>query len=124
MKAAIVVMSDPQANSDDALGRVFNALGVAYDFKQNGDEVTVIFLGAGTRWAAQVTREDHPLNGLYKSVEDKVAGVSATCSDFFGAAADAEQAGFAMLKDNAAPGTAGLPSLRALAADGYQVMIF
>jgi hypothetical protein len=124
MKAAIVVMSDPQSNSDDALGRVFNALGVAYDFKQNGDDVTVIFLGTGTRWAAQITREDHPLNGLYQTVEDKVAGVSATCADFFGAAGDCEQAGFTMLKDNAAPGTAGLPSLRALAAEGYQVMIF
>ncbi|MEY6432017.1 DsrE family protein [Thioalkalicoccus limnaeus] len=124
MKAAIVVMSDPQTNSDEALGRVFNALGVAYDFKQNGDEVTVIFLGAGTRWAGQVTKADHPLHGIYKAVEDKVAGVSATCSDFFGAAADAEQAGFAMLTDNAAPGTSGLPSLRALASQGYQVMIF
>ncbi len=124
MKAAIVVMSDPEANNDEALGRVFNALGVAYDFKNHGDEVTLVFLGAGTRWAAQIANADHPLNALYKSVEDKVAGVSATCSDFFGAAGGAEQAGFAMLKDNAAPGTAGLPSLRALAADGYQIMIF
>lgn len=124
MKTAIVVMSDPKSNSDEALGRVFNALGVAYDFKQNGDDVTVIFLGAGTRWAAEVTKADHPLNALYKSVEDRVAGVSATCSDFFGAAADAQQAGFAMLTDNAAPGTAGLPSLRALANEGYQIMIF
>lgn len=124
MKAAIVVMSDPQSNSDEALGRVFNALGVAYDFKQNGDDVTLIFLGAGTRWAGQMTKADHPLHGIYKAVEDKVAGVSATCSDFFGAAADAQQAGFARLEDNAAPGTSGLPSLRALASQGYQVMIF
>jgi hypothetical protein len=46
MKAAIVVMSDPEANNDEALGRVFNALGVAYDFKNHGDEVTLVFLGA------------------------------------------------------------------------------
>jgi hypothetical protein len=124
MKAAIVVMSDPDSNSDEALGRAFNALGVAYDFKQQGDDVTLVFLGAGTRWAARVAKADHPLHELYRSVEDKVAGVSATCSDFFGAASDAQQAGFTMLKDNAPPGTAGLPSLRALAAGGYQVMIF
>ncbi|QKT03896.1 DsrE family protein [Ectothiorhodospiraceae bacterium 2226] len=124
MKAAIVVMSDPDANNDESLGRVFNALGVTYDFKQAGDDVTLIFLGAGTRWAARIAKGDHPLNGLYTSVQDKVAGVSATCSDFFGAAADAQQAGFKRLEDNAAPGTAGLPSLRALAAEGYQVMIF
>ncbi len=124
MKAAIVVMSDPETNSDEALGRVFNALGVAYDYKQHGDEVKLVFLGTGTRWAARITQTDHPLHQLYASVQDTVVGVSATCSDFFGAASDAQQAGFSMLKDNDAPGTAGLPSLRALAAEGYQILIF
>lgn len=47
MKAAITVMSDPKMGSEEALGRVFNALAAAYDFKQQGDEVTVLFQGAG-----------------------------------------------------------------------------
>ena len=50
MKAAIVVLSDPNANSEEALGRVFNGLATAYELKQTGDEVTVVFQGAGTRW--------------------------------------------------------------------------
>ena len=37
MKTAIVVFSDPKSGSDDALGRVFNALAAAYDFQQNGE---------------------------------------------------------------------------------------
>jgi hypothetical protein len=50
-KAAIVVLSDPKSGSqEEALGRVFNALAAAYDFKQRGDDVSVLFQGAGTRW--------------------------------------------------------------------------
>lgn len=124
MKTAIVVLSDPDSNSDEALGRVFNALGVAHDFKSNGDEVSLIFLGAGTRWAPKLSQADHPLHELYTSVQDTVAGVSNTCADFFGAADAAKQSGFSMLNDNNPPGTAGLPSLRALAAQGYQILLF
>ncbi len=32
-KTAIVVLSEPKAGSEEALGRVFNALAAAYDFK-------------------------------------------------------------------------------------------
>ena len=48
MKAAIVILSDPKSGSEEALGRVFNALAAAYDFQQNGEEVTVLFQGVGT----------------------------------------------------------------------------
>lgn len=74
MKVAIVVMPGSEANNDEALGRVFNALGVAYDFKNHGDEVALVFLGAGPRWAAQIAKGDHPLNVLYQSMGYKVAG--------------------------------------------------
>ena len=49
-KALILVLSDPKTGSEEALGRLFNALAAAYDFKQNGDDVTVLFNGTGTRW--------------------------------------------------------------------------
>ena len=48
MKAAIIILSDPKSGSEESLGRVFNALAAAYDFKQRGDEVTVRFQGTGT----------------------------------------------------------------------------
>ena len=50
MKAAIIVLSDPKSGSDEALGRLFNALACAYDFKQRGDDVTLLFQGTATRW--------------------------------------------------------------------------
>ena len=67
MKTAVVVLSDPR-NGDEALGRVFNALAVAYDLKQRKQHVEVLFQGAGTRWAAQLTSADHPVHGLYQAV--------------------------------------------------------
>ena len=79
MKTAVVVLSDPP-NGDEALGRVFNALAVAYDLKQRKQHVEVLFQGAGTRWAAQLTSADHPVHGLYQAVADTVAGASSACT--------------------------------------------
>ena len=124
MKSAIIIMSDPKSGGEDALGRLFNGLATAYDFKTNNDDVTILFQGAGTRWAAEVTKEDHPVHALYKAVEDKVAGVSCGCADVFGASEDAVKNGFDLIKNNPVPGTSGLPSLQKLAADGYNVMTF
>jgi hypothetical protein len=55
MKTAIIILSDPKSGSEDALGRVFNALALASECKQKGDEVAVVFNGAGTRWPAELT---------------------------------------------------------------------
>jgi hypothetical protein len=124
MKAAIVVLSDPRNGSEEALGRLLNALAAAYDFKQRGDEVTLLFLGAGTRWAGEVVKAGHPAHDLYRAIEDTVAGVSCGCAEVFGATAEAERSGFDLIQDNPVPGTAGLPSLRKLASQGYSVLTF
>jgi DsrE/DsrF/DsrH-like protein len=122
-KAAIVVLSDPRGG-EEALGRLFNALAAAYDFKQQHAEVQLIFQGAGTRWAGVMNATDHPAHALYKKVEDRVAGVSAGCADVFGARHDAERNGFPLITTNAVPGTSGLPSLATYAADGYTILTF
>jgi hypothetical protein len=69
MKTAIVVLSDPKSGGEEALGRVFNALAAAYDLKQKQLEVEILFQGAGTRWAGQLTRPEHPAHALYAAVE-------------------------------------------------------
>ena len=124
MKAAVIILSDPKSGTDDALGRLFNGLAAAYDFKHRGDEVTILFQGTGTRWAGELSKESHPAHQLYKAVEDKVAGVSCGCADVFGARADAEKNGFDLITDNQVPGTSGLPSLQKLSSDGYNIMVF
>ena len=122
-KTAIVVLSDPKGG-EEALGRLFNALAATYDFKQKQQDVELLFQGAGTRWAGVLRNTEHPAHALYKAIEDKVAGVSAACSDVFGARHDAEANGFALITTNTIPGTAGLPSLAAYAADGYTILTF
>jgi len=124
MKAAIVVFSDPKSGSEESLGRVFNALAAAYDFKQQGDDVRILFQGAGTRWVGELTKSDHPAHGLFEAVKDTVAGVSCGCADVFGATAEAEKSGFELIKENQVPNTTGLPSFRKLARDGYTVLTF
>ena len=124
MKAAIVVLSDPKAGSEEALGRVFNALASAYDFKQRDDDVTILFQGAGTRWIGQLTKTEHAAHGLFEEVKDKVAGVSRGCAEVFGATEEAEKSGFDLISDNSVPGTAGLPSLRKLSSEGYAILTF
>ena len=124
MKAAIVVLSDPRSGSEEALGRLFNALAAAYDFKRRGDEVSVLFNGAGTRWIGEVSKSDHPAHSLFEEIKDKVAGVSCGCADVFGATEDAEKFGFDLIKENPVPGTSGLPSLQKLVAEGYTILTF
>ncbi|GJD15285.1 hypothetical protein RIVM261_002410 [Rivularia sp. IAM M-261] len=124
MKAAIVILSDPKAGTEEALGRLFNALASAYDFKQNGDDVTLLFQGAGTRWIGEVSKVEHPAHDLFEAIKGNVAGVSCGCADVFGATEDVVKSGFDLIKDNNVPGTTGLPSLRNLIADGYQVLTF
>ncbi len=122
-KAAIIVLADPNAG-EDALGRLFNALAAAYDFKQKGDEVTILFQGAGTRWTGVVTQADHPAYELYKAVDDTVAGASCGCAEDFGAREAVEKSGLDLITDNPVPGTSGLPSLHSLIADGYSILTF
>ena len=124
MKTAIIVLSDPKSGSDDVLGRLFNALASAYDFKQAGEQVEIIFQGAGTRWVGVLNDTNHPAYELFKEVEDKVAGVSCGCADVFGATEEAERSAFDLIKDNPVPGTSGLPSIRKLTQDGFNVLIF
>jgi hypothetical protein len=123
MKAAVIVLSDPKGG-EEALGRVFNALATTLDFKSRKEDVVLVFQGAGTRWAGALVKKEHPAHGLYKAVEDKVAGVSNGCAVAFGARGEAEQGGFALLRDNPVPGTDGLTSLARYAAEGYQIITF
>lgn len=124
IKAAILVFADPNAGSDEALGRVFNALAAAYDYKTRGEEVTILFQGAGTRWIGELQKTDHPAHELFNEVKDKVAGVSCGCADVFGSREEAEKSGFELITDNQVPNTSGLPSLHDLVSQGYALLTF
>lgn len=124
MKTAVMVYADPKTGSEEALGRLFNALAATYEFKNKGDEVTLMFQGTGTRWIGELAKKEHPAYQLFESVKDKVAGVSCGCADVFGAAEEVEKSGFDLIKDNPIPSTSGLTSLRKLIDEGYTILNF
>lgn len=124
MKAAIIILSDPKHGGEDALGRMFNGLAAAYDFKQRGTDVAIYFQGAGTRWPGVLSQADHPVHALFKAVENEIAGVSCGCADVFGSREDAVKSGFDLITDNSVPGTSGLPSLGKLVSEGHTVFTF
>ncbi|QMW04945.1 DsrE family protein [Spirosoma foliorum] len=119
-KTALIILSDPNSGSDDANGKLFNALAAAYDFKQANQEVTILFQGAGTRWPALLEQSDNPFYGLFAAVKDKVQGVSSGCATVFGAV----PTGYDLITTNAVPGTSGLPSFVELQREGYQIITF
>lgn len=124
MKAAIIILSDPKSESEESLGRVFNALAAAYDFKEAGSEVKIIFQGTGTRWPSKLIDKVHPAHALYMAVADKIAGASCGCADVFGASDEVKKVGLDLITDNSVPGTSGLPSYKDLIEEGFTVLNF
>lgn len=124
MKTAVMVYADPKTGTEEALGRLFNALATTYEFKEKGDDITLMFQGAGTRWIGELSNEEHPAFALFEAVRDKVAGVSCGCADVFGATEAVEKSGFDLIKDNPIPSTSGLTSIRNLIDNGYTILNF
>lgn len=122
MKTAIVVFADPKAGTDEALGRLFNALFLAYELKQKKQEVALIFQGAGTRWASELVRPEHPAHALYALVEDTVLGVCGGCADVFGARDAATAAGAKLVRQSMIPGTTGVIDLSRYLDEGYRLV--
>jgi hypothetical protein len=116
-KAALVVLADTETH--EGLGRVVNALITAKELKQSGDEVSIVFDGAGTRWVAALSDQEHRYHGLFADVRDRIAGACAYCAKAFGVRREIEEAGITLLEDFEQH-----PSLRSYLASGYQVVTF
>ncbi len=123
MKTAIFVMSDPKSG-EESVGRVFNALAFAVEAQGKGDEVHVVFAGAGTRWPAELTKLAHPAHGLYEAARETIQGASCGCAKVFEATAGVDSCGLPQLKDHALKGTPGIASIRRYVADGWSTLIF
>jgi hypothetical protein len=124
MKTAVVIMSDPRSGAEEALGRLLNALAFAFESRAGGDEVQIVFKGAGTRWPAELVRIEHPASERYQSVRELVKGASLGCATKYGARDAAQAAGVALLSDTPLPGSPGIAGLRGYYADGWNVAIF
>ena len=116
-KIAVVVLADIETHAD--MGRMTNALATVKEAKEQGDEVRLIFDGAGTRWIPELTGKQSKLAPLYQAVSDKVSGACAFCAAAFGVKDAIKAGGVALISEYE-----GHPSLRSLIADGFSVVTF
>ena len=117
IKAAIVLLADTETSGE--LGRAVNALTTAKEFKQAGDEVALVFDGAGTKWIPELSNPEHKYSRLFGEVRDKVAGACEYCSKAYGVGAEVEAQGVRLLGE-----FDHHPSLHGYASRGYQVITF
>lgn len=123
-KTAIIIYADPKGGSDEALGRLFNALFLALELQEKSQEVAVIFQGAGTRWPAVLVQTDHPAHALYEATKGSVAGICGGCADVFGATEDARKTGLKLDYEKAIPGTPGILDVSTYLDHGYALVTF
>lgn len=117
IKAAVIIMTDTETHADRA--RAANALTTAYEFKEAGDEVTVVFTGAGTKWVGKLSDPDHRLHRAFRMVKDEVSGACKACAVSFGVREEIEASGVPLLTEYR-----GHQSIRRLVSEGYQIITF
>jgi hypothetical protein len=116
-KAAVIILAGTDGHAN--VGRLVNGLETAKEFAEtDGDEVELIFDGAGTQWIPELEDEESDYHELYQSVREDSA-VCDFCSGAFGVDDAVDDAGVVRLDDHD-----GHPSVRSLVADGYEVITF
>jgi len=116
-KVAILVLADTETHAD--MGRVANALQTTKELKEAGDNVIMIFDGAGTKWVRELAGDGNPLSPLFEQVKDKLVGACSYCAGAFDAKEDVRSFGVSLLDEYE-----GHPSLRRLISEGYQIITF
>ncbi|RMD71410.1 MAG: hypothetical protein D6819_01660 [Gammaproteobacteria bacterium] len=116
-KVAIIVLAGTEGSGD--LGRVVNALEAVKEFKEAGDEVRLIFDGAGTQWIPELARAEHRYHPLFDAVSDRIAGACRYCAQAFGVKEAVEGCAVPLLGE-----FEGHPSFRQLVTEGFQVITF
>lgn len=116
-RIAIVVLAGTDGPSD--MGRAVNALETAAEAIGTGDDLRLIFDGAGTQWIAALADPEHRYHDLYAEVKPHVTGACQYCANAYGVKPAVVAEGIPLLKEHR-----GHPSLRGLVVDGFEVLTF
>ena len=116
-RAAIVVLAD--TDTYEALGRLANALYAVKEFRDAGDEVSLIFDGAGVKWIGELAKPEHMYHAMFQEVRDCTGGVCEYCAKAFRVMDAVEAAGVPLANEHE-----GHPSFRRLMQQGYQPITF
>ena len=115
--AAIVILAGNESHAD--YGRMANALEAAKEFAEtDGDELELIFDGAGTQWIPELEDEESEYHDLYAAVREE-AVVCDYCSNAFGVDEAVADAGLDVVGEYD-----GHPSIRSLVDDDYEIITF
>jgi hypothetical protein len=115
-KIAVMLLAD--TDTHEAMGRMANALTLAKEGKEAGDDVRLLLDGAGTKWAGELANDEHSYHRLFEDVRDH-AGACVYCARAYGVT-DAVKAARIELLDE----YHGHPSVRQLITDGFEVVTF
>lgn len=116
-KAAIVILAGTEGHAN--VGRLVNGLETAKEFTETaGDEIELIFDGAGTQWIPKLEDEEHDYHELYQAVRDDASACD-YCSGAFGVEEAVADAGVVTLDDHE-----GHPSIQSLVDDDYEIITF
>lgn len=116
-KVAIVVLADTETHEN--LGRIVNAMEAVKEFKEAGDDVQLIFDGAGVKWVGELSNADHKYHELFNDIKDKVKGACSYCSGAFGVADAVTAYGIDLANE-----FEGHPSFHKMVTEGYTVITF
>jgi hypothetical protein len=115
--AAVVILAGTEGHAN--VGRLVNGLETAEEFAEtDGDEVEVVFDGAGTQWILELEDPDSDQHELYRAVRENASACD-FCSGAFGVDDAVNDSDVVRLDDHD-----GHPSLRSLVADGYEVLTY
>jgi hypothetical protein len=116
-KTAFVILA--AGDTPESLGRVVNALMGALEYADSGDDVQIIFDGAGTQAAAGFAQPDHKYHELFQKVRGSIAGACSYCAGAYEVKERLEAAQLPLLDE-----FKGHPSLKQLIDAGYTLLTF
>ncbi len=115
LKIAVVIYEP----IDSDASRVYRGLKTALEFKQAGDDVTVVFDGSGVETLAAITAPAHKMNPLAVALKDNIRGACGFCVTSHGVSDAVALGGWDLLTDYK-----GEVSIRNLVIEGYQILSF
>jgi hypothetical protein len=96
---------------------VYRSLMAADELQRHGDDVVLVFDGAGAKTAAELADPAHRFHGLFTKVRGRLQGVCEFCAKSYGVLDAVQSAGLPLLSDDR-----GHASLRRLLLEGRQVI--
>lgn len=115
-KVALVIYSKLEGSGTSA---IYRAMMFAQELKQAGDDVCIIFDGAGSTAAAELSNPAHDLHELYMNIRPLIRGVCDFCAKYYKVIDLVEGDGLPLLLDDR-----GHASLRALLVEGRQIITY